>query len=100
MLTGAEYLKERDALAQNDLPAEIDEDSLIVEGSGFNEWSRIMLDNKPKDTVYLDDRTLMLDAAVPRDYVMISVGQFDENLKPVGKCVNLVHYPQYGRPAR
>ncbi len=42
----------------------------------------------------------MLKGDAPEENSVISVGQFDENLKLVGSCVNLVSYPQLGRPPR
>ena len=43
---------------------------------------------------------LMLDGAPSGDYSVVSVGQFDENMKQLGKCVNLLSYPQLGRSPR
>ena len=59
-----------------------------------------MVDNKPKDTILLGEDALMLKGDAPEENSVISVGQFDENLKLVGSCVNLVSYPQLGRPPR
>ena len=114
LMTGADYLKEQETqeasqadvsgTASNEMTDELKEsisdDALIVKGSGFNESSRIMVDNRPKDTILLGEDAQMLKGDAPEENSVISVGQFDENLKLVGSCVNLVSYPQLGRPGR
>ena len=114
LISGEEYLKmlsereapdagasepEQDAV-KDELKESIAGDALIVTGSGFNESSRIMVNSKPKDTILLGEDALMLKGDAPEENSVISVGQFDENLRLVGRCVNLVSYPQLGRPGR
>ena len=89
---------EKEAASENNVIVE--DDALIVRGENFNEYSKIMIDSKPKETIYLDRETLMLEGTPPASYDMISVGQFDENMKQLGKCANYIFYPQLGRPAR
>lgn len=114
VMSGKEYLDEladRARLAHEEGDASVweaceaqaevvKEDSLIVRGAGFNGCSKIMLDNKGRDTTYLAQDALMLDGAPSGDYSVVSVGQFDENMKQLGKCVNLLSYPQLGRSPR
>lgn len=114
LLSGAEYLEALSSREESETDASetgtdaitgglkesIADDALIVTGSGFNESSRIMVDNKPRDTILLGEDALMLKGDAPEENSVISVGQFDENLKLVGSCVNLVSYPQLGRPPR
>ena len=106
-----EELSERERLAREEgdeavieacesLRETVKEDALIVRGAGFNECSKIMVDNKAKETVYLAQDALMLAGDFSGRSGVISVGQFDENFKQLGKCVNLLSYPQLGRPAR
>ena len=57
---------------------------LYVYGSNFNEFTRIIIDEKPMSTIYQDSGTLILDESVPETYETIGTGQFDENLKQLG----------------
>lgn len=50
---------------------------LLVRGSGFNEFSRILLDGRELPTAYVDERTLVtLLEELPEDAELLEVGQF------------------------
>ena len=67
---------------------EIKDGTLFVYGENFNEASRIVIDEKPMDTLFIDDTCLQLDAKLPDQALLISTGQFDENLQLVGELTN------------
>ena len=84
------------------LPVEVKEcvlenDQLQVNGENFNPSSRIVIDDKVCDTVFVDRGTLVLDGDFPEDTVKICVGQYDENLVPVGELTDTVIFR--GSPA-
>ncbi len=60
------------------------EKQTTVSGENFNEFSKIVIDGKEKDTVYVDSKTLILES-LPKAMTQVYVGQFDENGKQVGK---------------
>ena len=78
---------------------EIKEGALFVYGENFTQASRIILDEKPMDTVYVDQSTLMLEAEPPKDFSVIQVGQFDENLVQLGESIDVPPGEAYIIPA-
>ncbi len=71
-----------------------DEGNLVVTGSGFNESSKITIDGKNYDTIYIDENTIGLDGRMPSDARTISVTQCDSNLEPLGKGSNEIGAPE------
>ena len=62
---------------------------LTVSGENFNEFSKIMIDGKEKETRYIDRQTLELDGDAPGEYETLEVGQFDENGILLGTAAKL-----------
>ena len=68
---------------------EMKDGTLYVYGENFTQASRIILDEKPMDTVYVDQGTLMLEGEPPKEFTKIQVGQFDENLVQLGESIDV-----------
>ena len=52
--------------------------SLYVHGENFTEYSKVMVNGKEKDTIYLNRNTLMAADMIPEDIDRISVAQMTE----------------------
>ncbi len=63
--------------------------SITVYGQNFNKYSKIVIDDKEKETVYIDSNTLLLGSA-PSSLSSLYVGQFDENGKQLGEGTNVI----------
>ncbi len=59
---------------------------LYITGENFNEYSRIVLNGKPKTTDYIDHQTLRTKD-IPKNIEEAAVGQFDENAVQLGALV-------------
>ena len=69
----AELKMGREAICVNGILSE--EERLYVYGENFTEWSRIAINSDEKDTVFIDNNTLMLEEYKVREDDVISVVQ-------------------------
>ena len=61
---------------------------VFVRGDNFNEFSRVILNDKVMDTLYLNTELLYVpDVNADDEIDSVAVGQFDENLKQLGETV-------------
>ena len=71
-----------------------DDQRLIVRGTGFNESSKITIDGKNYDTLFIDEKTIELDGKMPSNAQTIRVTQCDSNLEPLGSGSNELKAPE------
>ena len=64
------------------------ESGLFVSGYNFNEFSKVILNDKVMDTLYINSYLLYVrDVKDSEKIESVAVGQFDENLKQLGEAV-------------
>ena len=61
---------------------------LYVYGRNFTPSSRIVIGEKPYDTVYINENILAVTEKTPEEFSALYVGQFDENLVELGDGSN------------
>ncbi len=69
---------------------EVKNDGLYIYGENFNISSKVITDEKVRDTEYIDHQTLMI-SQIPKTIGKLQVGQFDENLKQLGRSTNTLY---------
>ncbi len=71
---------------------EIKGDYLYVYGNNFNQSSHIMIDGKVRNTEYISNRVLKLDASIPDDIDELCVAQCDSNDRILGDTTNSLYH--------